>query len=177
MFRKALFSERGKNYPDFSPLLQSFVTGRQYYIVDKGKTMDGIFAKMLAMARAGIAPRDRGEFCSVGYVSAVLEGANGRLYRGVNIDLACGLGFCAERSAAAAMLTDGEHVVRRVVCVNREGALMSPCGACREFLSLLAPENAETEFLVGEEPVRTVKLCELLPMDWQRPPLPAEERR
>ena len=35
--------------------------------------MDGIFAKMLAMARAGIAPRDRGEFCSVGYVSAVLE--------------------------------------------------------------------------------------------------------
>ncbi len=70
------------------------------------------FLQMLALARAGIAPRERGEFCSVGYVSAVLEGANGKLYRGVNIDLACGLGFCAERSAAAAVLTAGEHSVR-----------------------------------------------------------------
>ena len=135
------------------------------------------YREMYELAVKNLAPKEHGPGFSSGFVSAVLEGANGRLYRGVNIDLACGLGFCAERSAAAAMLTDGEHVVRRVVCVNREGALMSPCGACREFLSLLASENAETEFLVGEEPVRTVKLCELLPMDWQRPPLPAEERR
>lgn len=133
------------------------------------------FLQMLALARAGIAPRERGEFCSVGYVSAVLEGANGKLYRGVNIDLACGLGFCAERSAAAAMLTDGEHIVRRVVCVGQDGALMSPCGACREFLALLAPENRETEFLTGAAPLRTVRLAKLLPADWREPPAPMEE--
>ena len=32
------------------------------------------FLQMLALARAGIAPRERGEFCSVGYVSAVQIG-------------------------------------------------------------------------------------------------------
>ena len=133
------------------------------------------FLQMLALARAGIAPRERGEFCSVGYVSAVLEGANGKLYRGVNIDLACGLGFCAERSAAAAMLTDGVHIVRRVGCVGQDGALMSPCGACREFLALLAPENRETEFLTGAAPLRTVRLAQLLPADWREPPAPMEE--
>lgn len=127
------------------------------------------FHEMLALARAGLSPRDYGEFCSVGYVSAVLEGANGKLYRGVNIDLACGLGFCAERSAAAAMLTDGEHIVRRIVCVGERGELMSPCGACREFLSLLAPENADAEFLVQETPLRTRTLRSLLPADWRQP--------
>ncbi len=134
---------------------------------------NGRFFEMLALARAGLSPRERGKFCSAGYVSAVLEGANGKLYRGVNIDLACGLGFCAERSAAAAMLTDGEHVVRRVVCVGEDGALMPPCGACREFLQQLAPENTECEFLLEEEPLCTRTLAQLLPLDW-RQPLPKE---
>ncbi len=134
------------------------------------------FSEMLALARKGISPRERGKYCSAGYVSAVIEGGNKKLYRGVNVDLACGLGFCAERAAAAAMLADGEHTVRRVVCVNERGEPMSPCGACREFLALLSPENASCEFLAGTEPLRTVTLGELLPMNWQRPPY-AEEKQ
>ena len=121
------------------------------------------FLQMLALARAGIAPRERGEFCSVGYVSAVLEGANGKLYRGVNIDLACGLGA----GVISANIAD--------VCVGQDGALMSPCGACREFLALLAPENREAEFLTGAAPLRTVRLAQLLPADWREPPAPMEE--
>ena len=124
------------------------------------------FLQMLALARAGIAPRERGEFCSVGYVSAVLEGANGKYYCGVNIDLYCGLGFCAERSAAAAMVTDGETVVRRVVCVGEDKKLWTPCGACREFLSLLSPENRETRFLVSLEGEKEVRLGDLMPLPW-----------
>ena len=93
--------------------------------------------------------------------------ANGRYYTGVNIDLACGLGFCAERSAASAMITDGEVRVRRIVCVDSDGSLMTPCGSCREFLFQLSPENARAEFLVGEDPPRTVPLSQFLPYPWQ----------
>ena len=88
-----------------------------------------------AMARAGIAPRDRGEFCSVGYVSAVLEGANGRLYRGVNIDLACGLGFCAERSAAVQAVGNGDREFIKIAVAVSGSRVKSPCGICRQFLA------------------------------------------
>ena len=41
-------------------------------------------------------------------------------------------------------------------------------GSCREFLRQLSPENENTEFLIGEDPVQTVKLAALLPMPWQK---------
>lgn len=127
------------------------------------------YAEMAALARSKLAPKAHGEFFSSGFVAAVLEGANGKYYAGVNIDLACGLGFCAERSAAAAMVSDGETVVRRAVCVGADGGFMTPCGSCREFLSLLSPENGAAEFLLSLDPPETVTLAELLPVPWDRP--------
>lgn len=123
------------------------------------------YAQMLALARSLLRPKQYSEYFSAGYVAAVLEGANGRYYTGVNIDLACGLGFCAERSAASAMITDGEVRVRRIVCVDSDGSLMTPCGSCREFLMLLSPENAAAEFYLGGG--RTMALAEFLPMPWE----------
>lgn len=125
------------------------------------------YSEMAALARSLLNPKRQGEFFSAGFVAAVLEGANGKYYTGVNIDLACGLGFCAERSAAAAMITDGETAVRRVVCVGQDGEPMPPCGSCREFLRQISPENENTEFLLCERPQKTVKLAELLPCPWQ----------
>ena len=125
------------------------------------------YREMAALARSLLNPKQYGEFFSAGFVAAVLEGANGKYYTGVNIDLACGLGFCAERSAAAAMITDGETVIKRVACVGQDGKPMPPCGSCREFLFQLSPENARAEFLVGEDPPRTVPLSQFLPYPWQ----------
>lgn len=125
------------------------------------------YEEMLARARALLKPARRGEFLSFGFVAAVLEGGNGKYYEGVNIDLACGLGFCAERNAASSMVTDGELRVRRVVCVDAEGRPMPPCGCCREFLLQLSPENLRTEFLLGEAPQRIATLEQLLPFSWQ----------
>lgn len=124
------------------------------------------YKEMYALAVKNLAPKEHHAGFSSGAVSAVLEGANGKYYCGVNIDLYCGLGFCAERSAAAAMVTDGETVICRVVCVGEDGALMTPCGACREFLSLLSPENENAEFLVDAAGEKTVKLREFLPHPW-----------
>lgn len=125
------------------------------------------YTEMLALARSLLNPTEGGEFLSYGFVAAVLEGENGKYYSGVNIDLACGLGFCAERNAASTMVTDGETAVRRIVCVGSDGAPMTPCGCCREFLLQLSPRNAEAEFLVQENPLRTMTIAELLPLPWQ----------
>ena len=124
------------------------------------------YAQMLGLARKNLNPVRRGEFYSSGFVSAVLEGADGKYYTGVNIDLACGLGFCAERNAASTMVTAGETVVRRVVCVDADGALMTPCGCCREFLLQLSPENAKTRFLLREDAEETEELARLMPLPW-----------
>lgn len=126
------------------------------------------YREMYALAVKNLAPKEHSEFFSSGYVSAVLEGSNGKYYCGLNIDLACGLGFCAERSAAAAMIADGETSVRRVVCVGEKGDLMTPCGSCREFFRLLSPANLQTRFLVGLEGEKTLSLAELLPLPWER---------
>ena len=125
------------------------------------------YEQMLALAREKLAPRQYGKYFSAGYVSAVLEGANGKYYCGVNLDLACGLGFCAERNAASSMVTDGETVFRRAVCVGEDGSLMTPCGSCREFVLQLSPENAKAEFLVGADPVETMPLSAFMPLPWQ----------
>ena len=126
------------------------------------------YSEMAALARSLLNPKEHGEFFSSGFVAAVIEGANGKYYTGVNIDLACGLGFCAERSAAAAMIADGETVVKRIACVGRDGKPMPPCGCCREFFRLLSPENERTEFLLAEQPLKTAALAELLPAHWQK---------
>ena len=126
------------------------------------------YSEMAALARSLLNPKEHGEFFSSGFVAAVIEGANGKYYTGVNIDLACGLGFCAERSAAAAMIADGETVVKRIACVWRDGKPMPPCGCCREFFRLLSPENERTEFLLSEQPLKTAALAELLPAPWQK---------
>ena len=137
----------------------------------KNRAKGGIimtYTEMLALARKNLNPQERGEYCSFGFVSAVIEAANGKCYTGVNVDLACGLGYCAERNAAGSMLTDGETVVRRVVCVGQDGAPMPPCGCCREFLALLSPENENTEFLLEEEPLRTETLGRLRLFPWEK---------
>ncbi len=121
--------------------------------------------EMLARAREKLNPVVRGQYCATGFVSALIEGKNGKYYAGVNIDLACGLGFCAERAAAAAMIADGECVARRIACVDKDGVPMTPCGSCREFLMLLSPENAAAAFCLGGGLTKT--LAELLPLPWE----------
>ena len=41
-----------------------------------------------------------------------------------------------------------------------------PCGACREFLMELHPDNRNLEFMVDYETRQTVTLGELLPLWW-----------
>lgn len=115
------------------------------------------------IAAATLSPRQVSEDIEVGGVAAALVTDKGNVYRGICIDTACSMGFCAEHAAIAAMLTAGENKVAQIVAVNWDKSVLPPCGRCREFLLQLG--NPETQVLVAEDTAVPVK--ELLPYSWQ----------
>ncbi len=74
----------------------------------------------------------------VGDVGSALLTDKGSVYLGVCMDVPSGIGFCAEHSAIAAMVTAGEFRIERIVAVwlNDAGEVfvLAPCGRCREFM-------------------------------------------
>lgn len=115
------------------------------------------------IAAATLSPRRVSEDIEVGGVAAALVTDQGNVYRGICIDTACSMGFCAEHAAIAAMLTAGEDKVAQIVAVNWDKTVLPPCGRCREFLLQLG--NPETQVLVAEDTAVPVK--DLLPYSWQ----------
>lgn len=106
---------------------------------------------------------------TVGDVGAALVTEVGNVYLGVCIDTSSGMGFCAEHSAIAAMVTAGEHKIKKLVGVwkDEKGGvyILSPCGRCREFMRQIHEDNLETDIILSK--TKTVKLKELLPYhDW-----------
>ena len=98
-----------------------------------------------------------------GGVAAAILTAAGNVYTGVCIDTACTLGMCAERSAIANMITNGESRIVRLVCVMGDGRVGMPCGACREFMMQLDKDSPGLEILADAETGKTVRLRELMP--------------
>ena len=99
---------------------------------------------------------------TAGAVAAALVTEAGNLYTGINLDLACGIGFCAEHSAVAEMLKQRETVIRRIVAVD-EDRIVAPCGRCRELLVQVDKRNMDCVVLL---PDGAVTLRELLPNAW-----------
>ncbi len=117
---------------------------------------------MIEMAKTVLKPRELYLGNSAGSVACALLSAGGNLYLGVCIDLGSGIGFCAEHSAIAAMITAGETKIARIVAVWGEDTVLPPCGRCRELMYEIDLDNLEqTEVILGENHV--VKLKELLP--------------
>ncbi len=129
--------------------------------------MDKIWSKLYAEARAVLKPRKVSGIIEAGGVGAAIESASGRIYVGVCVDGACTLGICAERNAVFNMLTNGEDAIRREVAVNWDGKVMPPCGACRELMAQLMPEEYKNvEVMLDYEKNEIVTLEALTPHWW-----------
>jgi cytidine deaminase len=105
----------------------------------------------------------------MGQVASVLVSENDNLYSGVCIDTSSGMGFCAEHTAIASMITAGEYQVKKIVAVwkdeDNQLHVLSPCGRCREFMKQTNKKNLETEVVLDLD--KSVKLKELMPYhDW-----------
>lgn len=123
------------------------------------------FDELYKIAKSVVNPRELSEFADAGGVGAAILAESGNVYTGVCIDTACSMGFCAEHAAAATMITAGESHVLKMIAVGRNGNIMPPCGRCREFISQIHIDNLDTEVMVKEGTIVTIR--ELLPYDWR----------
>ena len=111
--------------------------------------------------------RDISKLISAGGVAAAVESASGKIYVGVCVDTACTLGICAERNAIFNMITNGEDKIRKVLALMGNGKTGAPCGACREFMAQLMPDDYKNiEIMLDYETGRVVTLGELTPEWW-----------
>ncbi len=100
---------------------------------------------------------------TAGSVSAALVTEAGNVYTGICLDLACGIGFCAEHAAIAAMLLNRETVIRQIVAVTAD-KILPPCGRCRELMLQVDKRNLDCEVILPQGAAATLR--ELLPHAW-----------
>lgn len=126
---------------------------------------DGTWDKLYIAARKVQYERKISPLIEAGAVSAALLTSKGNIYVGVCIDTACSLGMCAERNAIAAMITNGENQITKIVAVMPSGKAGMPCGACREFMMQLDKSAGKIEILCDYETKKVIQLKSLIP-DW-----------
>jgi cytidine deaminase len=117
---------------------------------------------LIKKAQAFLLPRNLVNNNTAGDVACALLSSGGNIYYGVCIDISSGIGFCAEHSAIAAMITAGESGISKIVAVWGKDTILPPCGRCREFMYQIDKDNwAATEVVLGEN--KSASLRELLP--------------
>ncbi|WP_435082817.1 cytidine deaminase [Gordonia hongkongensis] len=85
--------------------------------------------------------------------------AEGGVVAGCNVEnVSYGLGICAEVGLVAALVNDGGGALRAVSVCDARGAVLMPCGRCRQVLL----EHGGRELLV-DHPGGPRMLAELLP--------------
>lgn len=124
--------------------------------------MNKEWQELYNLAMDKINPHEISANMYVGGVAAVVLTKSGSAYTGVCIDTSCSLGMCAERNALSTMLAHGENEVDKVLAVYKDGTVMPPCGACREFMMQLGATAKEIQILINNEG-KVVKLLDLMP--------------
>ena len=123
--------------------------------------------ELIEKANTVLNPRELYLGNRAGDVACALQSGAGNLYLGVCMDIGSGIGFCAEHSAIAAMITAGETAIARVVAISGDGKILPPCGRCRELMYEIDPSNLEsTEVVLAAE--HAVRLKELLPHPYHK---------
>lgn len=100
-------------------------------------------------------------------VGAVVKGANGKLYAGCNVENAAyPEGWCAETTAIAAMVMDGESKIAEIAVMGGGDALVTPCGGCRQRIREFAAGDTPIHICSPGEVRKTVTLGDLLPLSF-----------
>ena len=129
--------------------------------------MDLMWNELYQAPKAVQRERKLSDYIEAGGVAAAVMSASGKIYTGVCIDTCSTLGICAERNAIFNMITNGEQEIKRVLAIMPNGKTGAPCGACRELMVQLMPDNyQEIEILLDFETEKVITLGELTPEWW-----------
>jgi cytidine deaminase len=123
--------------------------------------MTNEYIELIAEAHQLARPIAPSETCSAGTVGSVIISRSGKKYTGICLDFSSSLGFCAEHAAIAEMLKAHEFEIALVVAVTNDGAVIPPCGRCREMMWQLNAANVNALVVLATD--RAVSLRELLP--------------
>ena len=99
-------------------------------------------------------------------VAAAIRLKNGEIITGINVENASfGLTNCAERTALFTAYTKGyrKDDIEEILITTEQTEFISPCGACRQVMRELIPEDALVHMTTVEGKVKTVTNKELLP--------------
>lgn len=135
-----------------------------------GDFMDKVWEELYSAAKAVQNGRRISDYVDAGGVAAAVMAESGRIYTGVCIDTCSTLGICAERNAIFNMITNGESRISKVLAIMPDGRTGAPCGACRELMTQLMPEDySDIEIMLDYEAGKVVTLGELTPEWWIQP--------
>jgi cytidine deaminase len=115
--------------------------------------------QLIEAARSIIALRSKPESHEVG---AALRTRSGKIFSAVNVKANVGrVSVCAEAVAIGMAASAGDTDIERIVAVDQQGRVISPCGMCREMISDYAPEA--DVIVPGDNGLEVLKVAELLP--------------
>jgi len=120
--------------------------------------------ELINKAKSIVKPKKMKHGFTASDCGCALVTANDNIFLGVSIDTCSSMGFCAEHSAIAAMVTKGEYQIKKIVAVDEDGVVLPPCGRCREFMHQIHENNLDADVIVKNDKV--VKLKDLLPYRW-----------
>ena len=125
------------------------------------------WTKMYQVAKSIQNERRISDYIEAGSVAAAILTAEGKIHTGVCIDTCSTLGICAERNAIFNMITNGEQKIKRVLAIMPNGKTGTPCGACRELMVQLMPNDyKEIEIMLDYENKKVITLGEITPNWW-----------
>lgn len=123
------------------------------------------------LVNEAIAARERSYSPYSGFcVGAAIETADGRVYRGCNIENAAyGPSNCAERTAIFKAVSEGDTDFTQIAIVGGpKGEMISqfcaPCGVCRQVMSEFCDGDSFLIHLFDGKEIRTYTLKEILPL-------------
>lgn len=97
----------------------------------------------------------------IGEVGCALITAKGNIFVGVSLHLCCGIGFCAEHSAIANMVShSNETEIKTIVAVWTKGkkwGVFIPCGRCRELMQQINKRNRNTWVIISTKEKSKIK--------------------
>jgi cytidine deaminase len=104
-------------------------------------------------------------------VAAAVEGSDGTVHYGVNVENAAfPQGLCAEASAISAAVTQGTTELTRVYVAASLPGLVWPCGGCRQKIFEFASPGCEVVTLSTDGEVGRQTIEQLLPFGFRLEP-------
>ncbi|MBR2034216.1 MAG: cytidine deaminase [Alphaproteobacteria bacterium] len=97
-------------------------------------------------------------------VGAAIYSNNNKFYSGCNVEnISYPVGTCAEAGAIAAMVQDGEKIIKEILIFANSTKLITPCGACRQRIAEFSYPDTLVHLANLNGVQKTYTIAELLP--------------